>query len=25
MLDDFKKDDAEWERKGRKLGFKFWD
>lgn len=25
MLDDFKKDDEEWERKGRKLGFKFWD
>lgn len=25
MLDDFRKDDEEWERKGRRLGFKFWD
>lgn len=23
MLDDFKTDDEEWERKGRELGFKF--
>lgn len=23
MLDRFKKDDEEWERKGRELGFKF--
>lgn len=25
MLEKFKKDDEEWERKGRALGFKFWD
>lgn len=24
MLDDFEKDDKEWERKGRALGFDFW-
>lgn len=25
MLDRFKKDDEEWERRGRNLGFNFWD
>ena len=25
MLDAFEKDDKEWERKGRALGFNFWD
>ncbi len=25
MLDRFKKDDEEWERHGRNLGFNFWD
>lgn len=25
MLDSFKKDDEEWERRGRNLGFNFWD
>lgn len=25
MLDDFEKDDKEWERKGRALGFDFWE
>lgn len=25
MLDRFKKDDEEWERGGRNLGFNFWD
>lgn len=25
MLDDFKRDDEKWERRGRALGFKFWD
>lgn len=24
MLDDFEKNDKEWERKGRALGFDFW-
>lgn len=24
MLEDFEKDDKEWERKGRALGFDFW-
>ena len=24
MLDDFEKDDKEWERKGRALNFDFW-
>lgn len=24
MLNDFEKDDKEWERKGRALGFDFW-
>lgn len=25
MLDQFDQDDKEWERKGKALGFKFWD
>lgn len=25
MLDRFEQDDKEWERKGKALGFKFWD
>lgn len=25
MLDRFKKDDEEWERRGKNLGFNFWD
>lgn len=25
MLDRFNKDDEEWERRGRNLGFNFWD
>lgn len=25
MLNRFKKDDEEWERRGRNLGFNFWD
>lgn len=25
MLDRFKKDDEEWERRGRNLGYNFWD
>lgn len=25
MLDRFKKDDEEWERRGRNLGLNFWD
>lgn len=25
MLDRFTKDDEEWERRGRNLGFNFWD
>lgn len=25
MLDQFEQDDKEWERKGRAMGFKFWD
>lgn len=25
MLDRIKKDDEEWERRGRNLGFNFWD
>lgn len=25
MLDRFEKDDKEWERRGRNLGFNFWD
>ena len=25
ILDRFKKDDEEWKRRGRNLGFNFWD
>lgn len=25
MLDRFKKDDEEWKRRGKNLGFNFWD
>lgn len=25
MLDNFKKSDKEWERRGKNLGFNFWD
>lgn len=25
MLDNFKKSDEEWERRGKNLGFNFWD
>lgn len=25
MLKDFEEDDKEWERKGKSLGFNFWD